>query len=67
MDVRTLVKYHSLVQTKKVLDTRQPLYLNEKLVGGKNRPFYATRLVAGGDLRGGFDDFFSFELKKNSV
>ena len=29
MDVRTLVKYHSLVQTKKVLDTRQPLYLHE--------------------------------------
>ena len=66
MDVRTLVKYHSLVQTKKVLDTREPLYLHEKLVGGKHRPFYATRLVAGGDLRGGPGSQPRLELASNS-
>ena len=45
---------------------RQPLYLPEKLVGGKKRPFYTKRLLAGGDLRGGPGSQPRLELASNS-
>ena len=44
---------YSLVQAKKVLESKKPSYLYEKLVGGSNRPPYATRLCVGGNLRHG--------------
>ena len=53
LTVKSLVDYHSLVQARKVLFTQQPQYLHEKLVGGRRRPHYATRLVAGGDISQG--------------
>ena len=64
--MRSLVEYHSLVQARKVLHSRQPAYLHEKLVGGRRSPFYATRLVAGGDLSQGQDMEPRLDLTKQS-
>ena len=48
LNVRQLVFYHSVMQAWKVLNTRQPSYLHNRLVG--NRPRYADRLAAAGSL-----------------
>ena len=66
LNVKALVDYHSLVQARKVLFSQQPQYLHEKLVGGRRRPYYATRLVAGGDLRQGQEMQPRLDLTKQS-
>ena len=48
LNVRQLVFYHSVMQAWKVINTRQPSYLHNRLVG--NRPRYADRLAAAGSL-----------------
>ena len=53
LDMAGLVKYHSVLTARKVMDSGQPVYLREKLLGGRDRPAYATRLAVGGDLRQG--------------
>ena len=53
LPVASVVDVYSLVQAKKVLESKKPSYLYEKLVGGSNRPAYATRLCVGGNLRHG--------------
>ena len=66
LTVKSLVDYHSLVQARKVLFTQQPQYLHEKLVGGRRRPHYATRLVAGGDISQGQEMQPRLDLTKQS-
>ena len=66
LNVKSLVEYHSLVQARKVLHSRQPVYLHEKLVGGRRRPHYATRLVTGGDLSQGQEMQPRLDLTKQS-
>ena len=49
--MKELVKYHSLLQAKKTLDTRNPAYLYRKLVGEEGRePRYQTRQGFLGNL-----------------
>ena len=48
MSVRQLAFFHSVVQAWKVVNTRQPVYLHNKLVG--NRPRYTDGFVAAGSL-----------------
>ena len=66
LNVKSLVDYHSLVQARKVLFSQQPVYLHEKLAGGRRRPYYATRLVAGGDLSQGQEMVPRLDLTKQS-
>ena len=66
LPVMSLVKYHSLVQAKKVLECKKPEYLHEKLVGGRDRPSYATRLCIGGNLRSGPGMKANLNLTKQS-
>ena len=53
LPVASLVDFYSLTQAKKILESKKPSYLFEKLVGGIGRPAYATRLCVGGNLRHG--------------
>ena len=41
LPVASMVEYYTLVQAKKVLETKKPKYLHEKLVGSSIRPAYA--------------------------
>ena len=66
LPVTSLVKYHSLVQAKKVLESKKPEYLHDKLVGGRDRPSYATRLCIGGNLRSGPGMKANLSLTKQS-
>ena len=51
LSVNELVKYHSLLQAKKTLDTEAPAYLYRKLVGEERRELrYQTRQGVGGNL-----------------
>ena len=49
LSVKQLVFFHSVMQVWKVVNTRQPVYLHTRLVGG-TRPRYADRLAAAGSL-----------------
>ena len=53
LPVASMVDFYSLTQAKKILESKKPSYLFEKLVGGIGRPAYATRLCVGGNLRHG--------------
>ena len=63
LSVKSLVKYHSLLEAKKCLENKSPHYLHEKLVGDKEEPRYLTRLKVGGDLG---QDNFRLELTRKS-
>ena len=64
LSVRQLILYHSLLQAKKTLETKQPLYLYQKLVGKREEePRYQTRQQVGGSLR---RDHARLELTKKS-
>ena len=52
MSVRQVAFFQSVMQVRKVLNTKQPAYLYDRLVGG-NRLRYARRLVPGEELRVG--------------
>ena len=66
LPVTSMVKYNSLLLTKKTLETKKPEYLYEKLVGGRNRLDYATRLCVGGNLQRGPGLHANLTLTKNS-
>ena len=63
LPVKSLIKYHSLLEAKKCLENQSPLYLFEKLAGEKQEPRYLTRLKVGGDLS---QDTFRLELTRKS-
>ena len=51
LPVRELVKYHSLLQAKKTMETGTPSYLHLKLAGEQTgEPRYLTRRRVGGDM-----------------
>ena len=62
----SMVDYYSLLEAKRVLETKKPEYLYEKLVGGHSRPKYVTRLCVGGDLRYGPGMHANLSLTKKS-
>ena len=48
LPVRDMIPFHSLIQAKKTLETENPRYLYEKLVGEKEPVSrYMTRLKVG--------------------
>ena len=61
-----MVSFYSLLQAKRVLYTKKPEYLYEKLTGGAKRPNYTTRLCVGGDLRYGPGIQANLSLTKKS-
>ena len=63
LPVRSLAKYYSLLEAKKCMENRSPLYLFGKLIGDRTEPRYLTRLKVGGDL--GLDPF-RLELTRKS-
>ena len=48
LSVRQLVAYHSLVQIRKILTQKKPIYLYNRLVGNNRLP-YARRIAPGRD------------------
>ena len=64
LPVRDMITYHSLIQAKKTLETENPRYLYEKLVGEKEPVSrYMTRLKVGVDM---VSDPFRLELARKS-